>query len=93
MFHFRYANYIHALGHLFSTGQGVVMNRSPYSDIVFLDAMYRNGLITKNARQAIVDIQDNTLIELKRPHLVIYLDVPAAVTQVSKPLKIKKKKQ
>lgn len=69
------------------------MNRSPYSDVVFLDAMYRNGLITKNARKAIRDIHDNTLQELKRPHLVIYLDVPAAVTQVSEHPEIKWKQQ
>lgn len=31
-------------------GQGVVMERSPYSDFVFLDAMFKQGYIHKRCK-------------------------------------------
>lgn len=36
-----------ALAHVFSTGQGVVLDRCVYSDFVFLEAMYSHGYISK----------------------------------------------
>lgn len=72
-----------ALAHLLSTGQGVVMNRSVYSDIVFLEAMFRNEYISKNAYRFLHEVRLITIQELMRPHLVIYLDVPVDVTLVS----------
>lgn len=35
----RYSQYIDALAHVLSTGQGVVLDRSVYSDFVFVEAM------------------------------------------------------
>lgn len=84
MYRIRYWNYIEALAHLFSTGQGVVLNRSAYSDIVFLEAMYRTNLLSKNAYRTLKEVRENTLQELMKPHLVIYLDVPADVAQVKR---------
>lgn len=72
----RYAQYIDALAHLFNTGQGVVLERSPYSDFVFLEAMYSQKYISKGARSVYYEIRGNTIEELMRPHLVIYLDLP-----------------
>lgn len=83
MFISRYVDYIQALAHLFSTGQGVVLDRSAYSDLVFVETLYRNQLITRNSHRALHEIRDNTLQELLRPHLVIYLDVPVDTVQVS----------
>lgn len=80
--------YIDALAHLFSTGQGVVLERSAYSDNVFVETLYRHNLISKLAHKAIHDVVDNTLQELLQPHLVIYLDVPVDVVQVTAKLKI-----
>ena len=37
----RCEQYIDALAHLYNTGQGVVLERSPYSDFVFTEAMYK----------------------------------------------------
>ncbi|MEE6490819.1 hypothetical protein FKM82_016016, partial [Ascaphus truei] len=45
MYNVRVMQYIDALAHLLSTGQGAVLERSPFSDFVFLDAMYKNGYI------------------------------------------------
>lgn len=72
----RYSQYIDALAHLFNTGQGVVLERSPYSDFVFLEAMYNQKFISKGVRSVYYELRSVTLEELMRPHLVIYLDVP-----------------
>lgn len=72
----KYSQYIDALAHLLSTGQGVVLDRSPYSDFVFVEAMYKAGYMSRGARSAYYDIRKNSIVELLRPHLVVYLDVP-----------------
>lgn len=72
----RYSQYIDALAHLFNTGQGVVLERSPYSDFVFLEAMYNQKYISKGVRSVYYELRGSTIEELMRPHLVIYLDVP-----------------
>jgi NADH dehydrogenase (ubiquinone) 1 alpha subcomplex subunit 10 len=74
----RYSDYVDALAHLMSTGQGVVLERSVYSDIVFLETMFRHGYISKNVRSYYNQLQYHTMPELMKPHLVIYLDVPVA---------------
>jgi len=72
----KYSQYIDALAHVFSTGQGVILDRCVYSDFVFLEAMYKRGFVSKGARSVYYDVRRNTLNELLRPHLVVYLDVP-----------------
>lgn len=74
----RYSRYIDALAHILSTGQGVVSNRCPYSDYVFLEAMYKSGYISSGARSVYYDLRAHTITEILKPHLVIYLDVPVA---------------
>lgn len=98
MFFDRYNQYIDALAHVLSTGQGVVLDRCVYSDFVFLEAMFSQGYISKPgkiqykrpskisffenrnfkflARSGYYEIRTNTIYELLKPHLVIYLDVP-----------------
>lgn len=72
----RYHQYIDALAHLLNTGQGVVLERSPYSDFVFLEAMMSQNYISKGVKSVYYELRANTIEELMRPHLVIYLDVP-----------------
>ncbi|XP_065364589.1 NADH dehydrogenase [ubiquinone] 1 alpha subcomplex subunit 10, mitochondrial [Calliphora vicina] len=76
MYMLRYEQYIDSLAHLLSTGQGVVMDRSCFSDFVFLESMFRQGYISKGARSVYHELRQNTINELLRPHLVIYLDLP-----------------
>ncbi|KPJ04189.1 PREDICTED: NADH dehydrogenase [ubiquinone] 1 alpha subcomplex subunit 10, mitochondrial [Papilio xuthus] len=76
MYTARYSQYIDALAHLLNTGQGVVLERSPYSDFVFLEAMYSQKYISKGVRSVYYELRNSTIEELMRPHLVIYLDVP-----------------
>ncbi|KAG8180212.1 hypothetical protein JTE90_016489 [Oedothorax gibbosus] len=75
----RYMDYINACAHLLNTGQGVVMERSAFSDFVFFEAMFKAGYVNKRVKDLYYDIQANTLDELLRPHLVIYLDISPEV--------------
>lgn len=81
MYIIRYEQYIDALAHLFSTGQGVVLDRSVYSDKVFIESMYECAYISKGVRDVYYDIRKHTLPELLRPHLIIYLDIPCEKVQ------------
>lgn len=77
MYMLKYAQYIDALAHLLSTGQGVVLERSPFSDLVFLETLYKHNYVSKGARSIYYELRHNSITELLKPHLVIYLDVPA----------------
>jgi NADH dehydrogenase (ubiquinone) 1 alpha subcomplex subunit 10 len=81
MYMIRYSKYIDALAHVLSTGQGVVMDRCCYSDYVFVETMYKQNYISKGARSVYYDLRNNTIAELMKPHLVIYLDVPVKVVK------------
>ncbi|XP_066262639.1 NADH dehydrogenase [ubiquinone] 1 alpha subcomplex subunit 10, mitochondrial [Euwallacea similis] len=76
LFMIKYSQYIDALAHILSTGQGVVLDRCVYSDFVFVEAMYNQRYLSKAAYKKYYEYRDNTIHELLRPHLVVYLDVP-----------------
>lgn len=76
MYMLRYAQYVDALAHMLSTGQGVVLDRSCFSDFVFIEAMQRAKYVSPGAKSVYYDLRRNTIEELFKPHLVIYLDVP-----------------
>jgi NADH dehydrogenase (ubiquinone) 1 alpha subcomplex subunit 10 len=76
----RYSRYVDALAHLLSTGQGVVCNRCPFSDYVFLETMHKNGYISSTVRSIYYDLRNHTITEILKPHLVVYLDVPVKKT-------------
>lgn len=84
MYMLRYEQYIDAIAHILSTGQGVVLERSAFSDFIFFEAMYKHGYVSKGARSVYNEIIQNTITELLKPHLVIYLDVPVKTIQVIK---------
>ncbi|CAG2100902.1 unnamed protein product [Medioppia subpectinata] len=71
----RFEQYIEALAHFYNTGQGVILERSPYSDFVFTEAMNKCGYFTDNATDYYYRVRHRTIFKLQRPHLVIYLDV------------------
>ncbi|XP_068250731.1 NADH dehydrogenase [ubiquinone] 1 alpha subcomplex subunit 10, mitochondrial [Palaemon carinicauda] len=60
--------------------QGVVMERSVYSDFVFAETMAHFGYISKKALNLYHECRRMTVPLLMRPHLVVYLDVPVDVT-------------
>lgn len=77
----RYASYLDALAHLFNTGRGIVMEKSPYSEHVYVEAAYQQGWIDKTSRALFYRKRENTLQYLLRPNLIVYLDAPLDVVQ------------
>lgn len=75
-------HYLEGLTHLFHTGQGVIHHRSPWSDIVFMEALVRMGAggFAEDTLRHMKDIRREGLTDLKKPHLIIYLDVPPEKT-------------
>uniref|UniRef100_C1C3J0 NADH dehydrogenase [ubiquinone] 1 alpha subcomplex subunit 10, mitochondrial n=1 Tax=Aquarana catesbeiana TaxID=8400 RepID=C1C3J0_AQUCT len=78
MFGIRMMQYADALEHLLSTGQGVILERSPFSDFVFLEAMLKNEYIRPQCVNHYNEIKDVSIDEFLPPHVAIYVDVPAA---------------
>lgn len=76
MYGMRYLQYRDAVMHLLETGQGIVMERSVYSDFVFLEAIMDMGWIRKACYDYYNELKDISLYKLKHPHAVIYLDAP-----------------
>ncbi|XP_029937015.1 NADH dehydrogenase [ubiquinone] 1 alpha subcomplex subunit 10, mitochondrial [Myripristis murdjan] len=85
MYNMRLLQYSNAIEHLLTTGQGVILERSPFSDMVFLEAMYKQGYVRKECVDHYNEIKGISLCEFLPPHLVIYVDVPA--DEVQKKLK------
>uniref|UniRef100_A0A672YF85 NADH dehydrogenase [ubiquinone] 1 alpha subcomplex subunit 10, mitochondrial n=1 Tax=Sphaeramia orbicularis TaxID=375764 RepID=A0A672YF85_9TELE len=85
MYTMRLLHYSDAIEHMLSTGQGVILERSPFSDMVFLEAMFKQGYIRKECVQHYYEIKDISICEFLPPHLVIYVDQPA--DEVQKKLK------
>lgn len=81
MYSIRLLQYCDALEHLLTTGQGVILERSPFSDMVFLEAMLKQGYIRKECAQHYYEIKNNSICEFLPPHLAIYIDVPAEEVQ------------
>lgn len=82
MYYLRFEQYVDGLAHILNTGQGVVLDRSPHSDFVFMEAMHKLGYVSNGAKSVYNEIRENTITELLRPHLVIYLDVPVKAVKV-----------
>jgi len=80
-YHMRYLEYMDCLEHIFNTGQGVVTERSPHSDYVYIDAAYQQGWIDRSTKQYYYKMRELTVHELLRPNLIIYLDAPTEVVQ------------
>ncbi|KAI0980347.1 hypothetical protein GJ496_005156 [Pomphorhynchus laevis] len=72
----RIHQYRMGLMHLMSTGQGVLFNSSYWSDPAFAKALHRHKLISDIAYESYQELRQIYDFELKRPHLVIYIDKP-----------------
>ncbi|MCI4378073.1 hypothetical protein PGIGA_G00211710 [Pangasianodon gigas] len=81
MYLMRLLQYSDAVEHLLTTGQGVILERSPFSDVVFLEAMFNQGYIRKQCVDHYNEIKDISICEFWAPHLVIYVDSPAEEVQ------------
>jgi len=73
----RFEQYMNALAHIFNTGQGVVLERSVYSEFVFTNAMRKKNFISPEYFRFYYYFRKMSLPYLRLwPHLVIYLDCP-----------------
>jgi len=77
----RYLQYVDNLAHIFNTGQGVVTERSPFSDWVYFDAAYNQGWIDKTTKTHYWKMRELTIDAILRPNLIIHLDAPTDVIQ------------
>jgi len=73
--------YVDYMCHLFNTGQGIVTERSPFSDFVWTEAAYKMGWIARESRIYLNKVRKQILAPLLRPNLIIYLDAPVDVVQ------------
>ncbi|KAJ8012683.1 hypothetical protein DPEC_G00045430, partial [Dallia pectoralis] len=81
MYIMRLLQWSDAIEHMLTTGQGVILERSPYSDMVFVEAMLKQGYIRKACVEHYNEIKGISICEFLPPHLVIYLDIPAEEVQ------------
>lgn len=81
-FQLKYDQYITALLHLLSTGQGVVLNRSFYTNFVFAKAMMNAGYMRPQALRFHNEVVGFAKSAVMRPQLIIYLDVPVDAVKV-----------
>ncbi|KAL7077633.1 hypothetical protein ACQ4LE_003134 [Meloidogyne hapla] len=73
----RFDQYLNALAHILNTGQGVVLERSIYSDFVFVNAMREKDWISPEFFKYYHFMRKISLQHIAfYPHLMIYLDVP-----------------
>ena len=57
---FRYMQYVDVLEHIFNTGEGVVIERSPFSDWAYIDAAYNQGWIDKTTKTHYWKVRERT---------------------------------
>lgn len=76
MFMLRLEQYCEALTHMLNTGDGIILERSSFSDFVFLEAMHKMGYVSNSLKNYYYEAKQEVMYELVKPHLVIYLDVP-----------------
>lgn len=90
MYLLRLEQYMNAICHLFNTGQGIVFERSVFTENVLIEAMHEvgwlpmghtrvDGLRFFDWRERYRYIRANTLTYMLQPSLTIYLDVPPQV--------------
>jgi len=77
----RYGDYMDGLAHIFNTGEGIVTERSPHSDWIYIDAAFRQGWIDKTTKDHYHRIRGMMITQLLRPNLIVHLDAPIDVVQ------------
>jgi len=77
----KYFNHMTAIRHILNTGQGVVMEKSPFSDFTIWDAAYNQGWVAPESMKFQKRSMEYSLHWLLRPNLIIYLDAPVEVVQ------------
>ncbi|ETN69380.1 deoxynucleoside kinase [Necator americanus] len=77
IFECRFDQFLNAVAHILNTGQGVVLERTPYSDFVFVNAMRSKNFVGHEYLKHYYYVRKAALPQLHFwPHLVVYLDAP-----------------
>ena len=71
----RFRAYLAALKHIAETGQGVILDRSIYSDWVFAEKNRRDGNISEEGFAYYASLRSQMLSSLPLPSLALYLNV------------------
>ncbi|XP_031560645.1 deoxyguanosine kinase-like isoform X2 [Actinia tenebrosa] len=74
IFRQRFRMYIKAAKHLLETGQGVLLDRSVFSDCVFADVNFQEGSISEEGYQYYNELKTKALRAVPVPHILIYID-------------------
>ncbi|XP_072028303.1 LOW QUALITY PROTEIN: uncharacterized protein [Amphiura filiformis] len=72
----RYFQMCDAIKHVMHTAQGVVLERSVFSDFVFMEAEHKIGCFARDRVKLYDELVRYSLHKLVAPHVVVYLDVP-----------------
>ena len=70
-------NYMDALAHLLNTGDCVVLDRCAWSGTVFARTLKDVNLVSQDLLDHYWEVRSKAFSHLMRPHIVIYLDLPA----------------
>ncbi|CAH8867189.1 unnamed protein product [Trichobilharzia szidati] len=81
----RYWNYLTALCHLFNTGQGVVIDRGPFSEFAFADAMHKCNYLSERGLLWFKQNHALTVPNLWKPHILVYIKAP--ISQIRERIK------
>eukprot|EP00040_Diaphanoeca_grandis_P007796 m.42340 g.42340 ORF g.42340 m.42340 type:complete len:361 (-) comp19079_c0_seq1:561-1643(-) len=69
----RYRTYIDAVHHIITTGQGVILDRSVFSDVIFADANLLEGNISREGYDHYIQLRTQSLSKLPWPHITVVL--------------------
>ncbi|XP_078376426.1 deoxyguanosine kinase-like isoform X1 [Oculina patagonica] len=72
----RFRTYMEATKHVLQTGQGVLLDRSVFSDAVFAEVNHQQGTISHEGYEYYNDLRKQALKAVLVPHTTLYLDVP-----------------
>ena len=72
----RYQTYLQAAKYLITTGNGVILDRSVYSDIVFANVCHKEGYINEVGYQKYMLWRRRALECLPHPHVMLFLNAP-----------------
>ncbi|XP_068715558.1 deoxyguanosine kinase-like isoform X1 [Montipora foliosa] len=75
IFRQRFKTYVDATEHVLKYGQGVLLDRSVFSDSVFAEANYQHGTISQAGYDHYKQLREKSLEAMLIPHTTLYLDV------------------
>lgn len=69
-------HYLAGLTHMMNTGDGIVLERSPWTGTVFARTLRDMNLVGPEFLEHYWEVRSAAFANMYRPHIIIYLDVP-----------------